>query len=391
MKTFVCALIMLAALAGPVVASDNQLVRTNTYALAAEQSVSGQLLLLADQADLAGTVGDDVFTLTRAQANFTGENQGDTWVLSGQASLGGIMKDHVRAAGQSLMVRGQLERSFFGLGTTIMLATGSVVRGDVMAAGENITLEGAVGGNVNVMAQSVTLSGTVDGSVRVVAQDIVVMPGTLIAGDLSYVSPKELFLDSRVQLGGKLKRIAQTGAGEAASTLSAETLLLTAIQWLGALLVGIPFAGLFPRVVGRATRLVRFNPLRCMLAGFAALFLMPLLAVAGLLTVVGLPLGLLAGGLAAALLYLGKLVVGLTLGGILLRRRGTHTIGVVAGAMAIGLVLLYASFALPVIGGSLALLVAVSGSGALWWSVLRGEGRHEAVPPPVPPEAGPSI
>lgn len=389
MSKLACTFVLLLAIAGPTLAYESQLVRTNDFALAAEQTVPGQLLLLADQASLAGTVGDDLFAITRAQVNFSGENQGDTWVLGGQAQLGGIMKDHVRAAGQSLVVRGQLERSFYGLGTTVMLATGSVVRGDVLAVGENITLEGAIGGDVNVIAQSVTLSGTVDGSVRVAAQDIVVMPGTLIAGDLSYVSPKELFLDGRVQLGGKLKRIAQTSAGEAASTLSAESLLMTFIQWLGALLVGIPFTRLFPRVVGRATRLVRFNPLRCMLAGFAALFLIPVLAVAGLLTVVGLPLGLLAAGFAGALLYLGKLVVALTLGGLLMKRRGPPTLGAVTSAMAIGLLVLYTTFAVPMVGGSLALLVAVSGSGALWWSVLRGEGRAEAAPPPVPPHVNP--
>ncbi len=372
--------------ASPARAAEGQLFSTNTYALAAGQMVTGQLYLVVDQADLAGDVQDDLFVLARTHANFTGENRGDTWLLSGQASLGGHMLDHVRAAGQSLVVRGQLDRSFFGLGSTILLAAGSIVQGDAVMAGEQVTIEGAVGGNVNIMAKSVTLSGTVDGQVRVMAQDIVVMPGTLIAGDLEYVSPKELFLDSRVQLGGKLKRLQPTSTSAAADKLSLELLLLRMLQVAGAFLVGLPLVGFFPRAVGRATRLLRFNLLRCILAGFAALFLIPLLAITAAITVVGLPLGLLAAGLTAALLYLGKVVAALALGRLLLRRNNHLPRGAMIGAMAIGLLLLYALFAMPVLGGSLALLVAVMGSGALWWSILQGETRSEAIPPPVPPD-----
>jgi len=53
---------------------------------------------------------------------------------------------------------------------------------------------------------------------------------------------------------------------------------------------------------------------------------------------------------------------------------------------------LYSAFALPVMGGSLALLVALMGAGSLWWTWLRSEVRPEPTPPPVPgPQAGPTV
>lgn len=373
----------LLVLTAPALAPAFDLYRTNAYELVAGQTVTGQLVLLTDHALLAGTAEDDLFALSRGLTAFTGECRGDAWVMAGQANLGGRMLDHVRAISQSLVVSGDLERSLLALGSTVHLATGSVVRGDLLAVGENVVLEGTVGGDATIMAQSVTLSGVVEGNARVIAQDIVVMPGTLLAGDLAYTSPKEIFLDSRVQLGGTLKRIQPTGASEAASSLSVESLLMLFLQMVGALLVGIPFAALFPRALGRATKLVRFNTVRSMMAGLAALFLLPIMAIAAAITLVGLPLGLLTAGFAGALLYLGKIVVALVLGGLILRRRGSQSLGIVATAMALGLLVVYGAFAVPVVGDSLALLVAITGSGALWWSVLRGEGRHE--PPPVPP------
>lgn len=360
-----------------------ELTRTNEYTLTGEQSVSNQLFLLADHASLAGVAEDDVFALSRGLADFSGVCRGDTWVLAGQTRLGGRMLDHVRVVGQSVQVTGELERSFIALGTTLHVAPGSVVRGDVFALGENVVLEGTLGSDATIMAQSVTLAGVIEGNARVIAQDIVVMPGTLIAGDLDYTSPKELFLDSGVQLGGKLKRTEAAGASEAASTLSVESLILTVFQFFAALLTGIPVAALFPRAMARATRVVRFNTVRCMLTGMAAIFLLLVMLVASLLTVVGLPLGLIAAGLAAAFLYLGKIVVALVIGGLLLRRRGPQSFGVVTVAMALGLLVVYVAAAVPVVGDSLALLAAITGSGALWLALIRGEGRNEM--PPLPP------
>lgn len=374
---FASVLLLLAVLVRGA-AAESIWVTTNQYALPDDQLIAGQLYVVADQASLGGVVADDVFLLAQGQAVFSGTNGGDTWVVASQAQLGGRMLDHVRVAGQSVIVRGDLERSLYALGSAVVLSTGCVVRGDVMAAGENVTLEGTVGGQVHIMAQSVTLAGNFAGNVNVVAQDIVVMPGAFVAGDLRYTSPKELFLDNRSQLGGELQRVLPANAEQASSSPSIASLVLLLIQAIAALLAGLAFSALFPRAVGRATRLVRFSLLRCMVAGFSALFLVPVLALAAALTMVGLPLAILVAALAGSLLYVGKIVVALVLGGLLLRRRGPQSFGVAASAMAIGLFLLYGSFALPVIGGSLALAVAVIGSGALWWSLLRGEGRHEA-------------
>ena len=381
MNKFLASWMIWAGSALAVPAMDLALVQTSLFSLATGQAITGQLVVVADQVELSGSAHDDVFVLAGRRIDLTGENLGDTWVLSESAHLGGRMVDHVRALGKTLQLQGVAEHSYMALGSSVLLATGSVVRGDVAVAGETVTLEGSVGGDAFIMAQSVTLAGSIAGRTRIFAQDIVVMPGTQLGGDLEYASPKEVFLDDRIQLGGTLRRLP---ARAAAPAISLESLAFQFMQMVGALVAGLLLAGLFPRVTGRAALLTRWNPVRCLLSGLASLVLIPLLVLAAVLTVLGLPAGLLAGGLAAALLYLGKVVVALGIGGAILRRHGPPSFGRLAGAMAIGLLVLYSLFALPVVGGSLVMLVAIGGSGALWWAILHHETRQPAVPPPVP-------
>lgn len=369
--------------AGFVHADQPVWLSTNRYVLPAGQLVSNQFFLIADQVQAGGEFADDAFIVARGLAELNSEHQGDTWVLAGQTQVGGRHHDHLRLAGQSVLVRGELDRSLYALGSAVVLGTGSVVRGSVLALGENVTLEGVVSGPVMVTAQAVTLAGRLEGQVRLLAQDIVIMPGAYIGGDLIYTSPKELFPQPG-QVAGELKRLQPAGPPPGRAWFSVESVVLQFFKLAAALLTGLLLAGLFPRSTGRAARLLRFNAMRCMLAGLASLLVVPFIALAGVLTVIGIPLAALVAGAAGALLYLGKIVVALVIGSLLLRRRGPQSFGIVMGAMAIGLLVLYSAFALPVIGGSLAFLVALTGAGSLWWTWLRSEVRPEPTPPPAP-------
>lgn len=383
----ILALLALAACPGLAPAADYQ--RAYDYQLRPEQSIDSQMLLLAGTAELAGTARDDLFVLAGTNLAFSGHTLADAWLCSGVVTFSGQADDHVRALGQTVTISGQLARDCHVLGSTVHLTTGSVVRGSVAVLGVNVILEGQVDGGLQVLGQSVTLAGRVGGNVRVLAQDIVVMPGTVISGDLTYTSPKELFLDRNVQLAGKLQRqLPAPKAEESVQHRLLRTLTISGLQLLAALLVGIPFIAIFPRLVGRAARHVHFAPGRTMLTGLAACFVLPVAAAFALFTIVGLPLGLVLGGFFAILLYLAKIVVGLAVGTVLLRRRGPQPLSVIVGCLSVGLVALYILAALPVLGSSIALLIGVIGLGALLLSLLRGDG-HPAPVVDVPPPGDP--
>lgn len=348
------------------------------YVLAAGQTQSNQLFLTSVSARLDGQALDDVFAMAQTTIDVSGDLAGDAWLLGRTINLGGRVGDHVRALGEAVTLRGELMRSLAAMATTVHLATGSVIRGDVAAAGDNVILEGRVDGSVQIVAKAVTLGGHIAGDVRLLAQDIVVLPGTVIQGNLAYTSSRELFLDHTVQLGGKLTRQEARADARRSARAWVDFAVFKMMQMVAAFLVGLPLLLLFPRLVGRSTRLLRYAMPRAMMTGVAALFLLPLAAIVAFVTVVGIPLSLALLALYGILLYCAKIVVALALAGLLLPRQGTQQKSAVIGLMALGLAMLYAASSLPAIGGSLALLVGILGLGALCLALLGADARRPA-------------
>jgi hypothetical protein len=150
-----------------------------------------------------------------------------------------------------------------------------------------------------------------------------------------------------------------------------------------ALVAGAGFLGLLPRAAGGAVRRMRANFWACLLAGTAALILLPLAAAVAAATGVGLPLAaaLMAAGFLA--FYLGHLAAALWLGSVFLLRRGEQSFGSVFPALAMGLAIVYfASLLPPAVGLALWMTLGLAGGGAL---ILEAAGRPSApVPPPLP-------
>ena len=67
----------------------------------------------------------------------------------------------------------------------------------MLCMGENVIIEGAVSGNVRIIAQRATIGGKIDGDLSVAAQDIVILPGTLLNGNLTYTAPKRNWCSRR--------------------------------------------------------------------------------------------------------------------------------------------------------------------------------------------------
>ncbi len=373
------------------------LVATNHFAVAGDEAVERQLFLVADTLATEGALDDDAFLLVREQAALSGEVGEDLWLMAGKAVLQGHFLEHVRAAGQQVLVTGILDRDLYATAQTVHLATNAVIGGSLYAAGNQVSVEGGIGGDVRIAATSVTLGGTIEGDVSVAAQDIVVLPGTIIGGHLSYLSPRELVLDSRVTLGGELIRRVQPAPTASDPAQLLQNALLALFRGGALLLAALPLLALFSGTAGTACMRLRRQPARCLMSGFALLFAgIPIIVIATI-TLLGIPLALLLAAALASAFYIGPAFVALALGGAILRRQGPQSLGIAVGAMALGLLILYSLSVVPLLGGSIRLVVSAAGAGALVWTLLAQDTRQGPKPPPVPdvrraaepaPEAG---
>ena len=366
-------------LAGPVSAVEVQNV--DVYTTSPEESVECQLFVTANKADLQGRVADDLFLLAN-DAYVDGVLDNDGWIAANTVRVAGRVHDHLRILANSVTFSGTVSNSLMAVANTLQLTRDSRVEGSANAAAGNATLEGYVGGNVRLAAEQVTLSGTIKGSVRVYATDIVVMPGTEIGGDLVYTCDKELVLDEKVQLHGQLlRKEVQQPSPEIPQLPPMHVVIMNFYLFVAALMVGIPFAGLLPRLTGNAVRLIRHSSLKCGFTGMVCFCLLPMVSVLVLLTLVGIPLAAALMALYALALYLSKVVVAIAIGGTLMRWRGPQPFGRVMLALSLGLVLLYSVATLPIVGLVVWFVITFVGTGGLVLGAFQTQAIAE--PPPL--------
>ncbi len=338
---------------------------TNALALPAGERIAEEALWAANSLDVHGRADRDLWLLATAAVRCDGEVGGDLRVFSSSAVIGGAAQGNL-----------------FAYANALQLTTTSVVRGEAALFGATLICEGAVDGNAWLMARSVTLGGRWGGDVRVRADEIRIVPGTRIAGDLIYSSAKPLVHDASVEIGG-----ATTLAPALAAQAGPQSpLALHGYLFLAALLVGMPFVGLFPLLAGGAVRRLRATPWRALGAGLVALLAGPVLAMFAFATIVGIPLALMLGALYLALIYLAHVVVALWIGHALLRAQGPQTFARVLSALAVGLFALYAGAAIPGFVGFVAFPVVAFGLGALVLAILQRPFLPVGLPPPPLPK-----
>ena len=312
----------------------------------------------------------------------------DLWLFANSVRQDGVAEQDARILAKSAVVDGAVGQNLQIYAQAAQLTTNAVVAGDLLLFGQTLVCEGKVGGDTWISGGEVTLSGTYGGRVRVTAQTLRVSPGTRIGGDFVYTTPSAFALPPGVEVGGQVR--AATAAASPQRTFR-ERLWLHGILFLGALLVGMPFVGLFPATAGGSVRAIRRTPWRCLFTGIVALLFGPFLLVVVGLTLIGLPLALAGGMLWLLTLYLSHIVVALLLGHWLVGRRSpVQTPGSVFFALGAGLFVIYFASAIPHVMDFLAMPVAVLGTGALWRSIFHPVAIHR-LPPPIPPQPTPPI
>lgn len=341
---------------------------TNLLVLPAGETLGTEALWAANHLDVQGKAKQDLWLMGVATVRFDGEVAGD-----------------LRVAGGSAVVGGTARRNLMAYVNGFQLTTNSVVRGELALLGGTVICEGAVDGDAWIFAQSVTIGGRWGGRVRIHAEEIRIAPGTQIAGDLVYTSPRPLVYDSSVAVAGAVVE----SKSPMAQTSFRSRFAFHGYLFLAALLVGMPFVGFFPALAGGAVRKLRLSPWRALLAGGIAIVLGPFLVAFAAMTLVGIPLAVLLAAFYLALTYLSHVVIALWLGHRLLRAPGPQTFGRVLSALAVGLFLLYAASAIPGVASFLAMPVLVLGTGALALALLQRPSFALPLPPLAPPPSRP--
>lgn len=229
--------------------------------------------------------------------------------------------------------------------------------GDVFVIDGDVTVRGTVTGDVIVVDGDVTIRGTVEGDVVTVAGLATLGRAGRVQGDIVYADDEPVQTPGS-QVGGEVKKfdVADAGILGAIGAFIAITLSM--------FLLGLILLLLAPRAADAVARTASAKGLVSALVGLLAFFLIPIIAVAALFTVVGIPLGIVLLLLVLPLYAISYVTAAFALGRRIIK--GSRIL-----AFLVGLVILQLLTLIPIAGGLIGFLAVVFGLGLLLMTLFR--------------------
>ena len=343
-------------------------IQTEQLTLAENDVFNEETWASADAINLSGTASNNLFTASLAgTTELDGTFQKDVWTIADQVFAAGTFDDSLRVMARIVDISGSLQGTLLAVGTTVTVTTNAQLEADAVCVGDTVIFNGSSEADVQLIAKHITLGGQIQGSVELTSPDIVILPNTVIDGDLTYTTAEELFLSKSITLNGKLIRAIQTTPSQ---PMFKQDLLSHFLFFLGSLVAGLVFFALFPRIGGTACAALANKRGSCTLIGVAALVLVPVTALSLMLTIIVMPLSVIALAFYGILLYFARIVVAITLGVVILRRTEL-TKRTIAAPLALGLLIIYAATCITAAALAINIMVSLLGLGALLIAIFK--------------------
>jgi hypothetical protein len=404
----------------------------------ADEVIEDDLYVGAGEFTLDGTVRGDVI-VAGATIVINGVVEGDLIAAGQSIVIDGEVGDDARIAGYALTVNGDVGDDLVSVGFSLENDQESSVGGDLLFAGYQVVMAGAVGGTADVGGGAVEVTGDVDGNLNVdvggTAPDQEIPTGIPFFPGLPTVPsvPAGLTLGQNASIGGDLNYVAGARVDVPEGVVDGEvdfteyvppeepapqepSLLARVGRWLlrqaqrfaALLVVGALMMGLVPGWTREVTGILRRQPLLSLGWGFVAIAavlvaLVALVIATGLLVVVlglitlgeligqaitlgGLVTGAVGFTFSVTWAYVTRVLVSVLLGQLIFRLFKSPAEQHRWWPLLVGVPLFALLAAIPLLGWLIRLAAVIFGMGAIWiWARdrLQEPTRVETEPPAV--------
>lgn len=329
-------------------------------AIPADRVVNDDLLLLCEEARVAGNVRGDVYFGGRV-LTITGRVDGDVFGFGNEIIVEGAVGLSLRGAGQSVRVEGNVGRGIAVAGEAISVLPGASVGGGFMAAGDRLSIEGPIGGSILAAGRALHLDARVGGDLKFEGESLRLGSQAAIRGSANYTGPSEPEREPGAPS-------VEWFEPEPEETSAWDDVMSIAIRWGMGLVLGLVLVLLASGPLG-AMAAVGGRPVGPLLLGLLLFVGLPFAAILLAITFVGLPLAFAIGALYLFLLYAGRVVAAMVIGQAILGLASTDLQRI--GRIALGLGILALAVEVPFVGGVVGLLVMFFGLGVVGLWVWR--------------------
>lgn len=215
----------------------------------------------------------------------------------GNVDISGNIGDDVRLAGGNIRVHGStIAGDAVVAGGNVDIQKDTIIGKDLVVAGGNIYLDGAVRGKIQITGGKVYLNGTIEKDANITAQEVIVGSGAQIQGNLVYKSTK---------VNPALEGIVSGTKQFTEMPANVKNLEAPRATFLGFLFSYILFKILFLTIFGfllyifmekyihEASDILATTPWMSLFSGIAFFVLVPIIAILLMFTVIGIPVGIL--------------------------------------------------------------------------------------------------
>lgn len=231
-----------------------------------------------------------------------------------------------------------------------------VVSGDIL-------IRGTVDGDVVVLDGDVTIRGEVTGNVVTVAGTAILGRRAQVGGDLTYIVN-----EPQVTRGAKVEgETTRYDADQLTGPLGIAAIGFWAAVGISIFLLGLILLLLAPRAGDAVAGTAKAKPLLSIVVGILVCILLPIIALAALVSIFGAPLGVILLMLLIPLGAIGYATAAFVLGRLIIK-------GPRIPAFVVGLIILRLLALIPFAGGPIGSLATVFGLGVVFMAMLRARG-----------------
>lgn len=330
-----------------------------------DAEVRGDVFAAGGSVRLAGAVAQDVF-LAGGRITLGSVVGGDAILAGGVITVPGEVGDSLIAGAGSITLDGPVAGKVILAGGQIDIGPQSVVGGQAVLTGGQVVLHGRIAGNLRVSGGRVVILGRVDGDIDANAEKLVLGPDAVVGGSVTLKGPNPPEIADSAQVAGDITHTQRMGLQAVKPVAMAWAATLAVMPFFFCFLLGAAVLLIAPAYAERLTARLRGQPLPSFGLGVLLAFGIPVLLLALMVTIIGIPIAILGGALYILLAMAGLPLAALALSGRWSMRPGLP----VSRAKAVGV------YALTLLGVFVIALVPFLGFLALWvlWSAGIGAG-----------------
>ena len=282
-------------------------------------------------------------------------------------------QDYLFTAGNSIVLERVSAKDVFVAGNNIQVNDSSIR--DLYAAGSVIVINSNIDRNVRVGGERVVINSTIDGDVYLASDDIEIGEDAVIVGRLSYPEEASIKIAETSTIGEK--KTYETNSGTSVEVTTKDLIIEFITSFAGLLVVAFILLAIH-KPLFKSLRKEKQDPsnvAKSMAIGFGILIGVPICAIIGLITVIGMPLSIIGLILYGVAIYLSPIPTAFFVGNWIMKDKKLNEYLL----LACSLLALQILKVIPAIGGLVGFLSLILGLGLFVnFIIVTAQDKKEA-------------